>query len=66
MNDIQPATGLLAEFKKDIEPRMAELADMIAERNGKQRIKIEVKYDDLDDVEYASHRENNRTYIAVF
>jgi hypothetical protein len=66
MNDIQPATGFLAEFKREIEPRMNELADLLADRNGKKRIKIPVRYDDTDDLEYQGHTASGRTYIAVF
>jgi hypothetical protein len=42
MNDVTKATGLMAYFKREIEPRAIELADLMAERQGKKRIRIPV------------------------
>jgi hypothetical protein len=74
MNDVSRATGFLAIFKRDIEPRMMELAEL---RTGKaKRIpvidepttkKITVKYEDGEqDWEYESHTQGGKTWIAVF
>ena len=66
MNDVQKSTGLLAAFKRDIEPRMDELADILAERHGKVRVRIDVKIDSGDDWEFESHTNGVKTWIAVF
>jgi hypothetical protein len=73
MNDVSKATGFLAVFKRDIEPRMMELAEL---RTGKaKRIpvkdvstkKITVKFENGEqDWEYESYTQGGKTWIAVF